>query len=97
MGGRGKGTPNKITSDLKRWVAQILDGGRERFEASLNDLQPAEFIRVYTGLLNYVLPKQSPVSPESGDVQEKVIHQIIVSSPEIKEMMEHAEKYGLDG
>ncbi len=80
IGGRGKGTPNKITSDLKGWVAQILDGGRERFEASLNGLEPQEYIRVYTGLLNYVLPKQAPVSPESLIEKERVMLQDLVLS-----------------
>ena len=36
LGGRAKGTPNKATTDLKTWVASILDGGRDRFVESLD-------------------------------------------------------------
>lgn len=83
MGGRGKGTPNKITSDLKGWIAQIIDNGRERFEECLNGLEPAEYIRVYTGLLSYVLPKQAPVNPETLIEKEKAMLQdLVLSSPD---------------
>ncbi|MCD8295457.1 MAG: hypothetical protein LUE27_09495 [Clostridia bacterium] len=83
MGGRGKGTPNKITSDLKGWIAQILEGGRVRFEACLNDLEPQEYIRVYTGLLNYVLPKQASVNPDSVLEKEKaMLQEFVLSLPD---------------
>ena len=61
LGGRAKGTPNKVTADLKTWVASILDNGRDKFVESLEQLEPAEYVRVFTGLLNYVLPKQQAV------------------------------------
>ena len=60
-GGRKRGTPNRVTTDLKTWVASILDGGRDRFVESLEQLEPAEYVKVFTGLLNYVLPKQQAV------------------------------------
>lgn len=63
MGGRAKGTPNKATTDLKTWIASILDDGRDKFVKSLEQLEPSEFIRVFTGLLNYALPKQAPTTP----------------------------------
>lgn len=34
-GGRKAGTPNKATTDIKTWVANILDGGRADFEKRL--------------------------------------------------------------
>ena len=34
-GGRKAGTPNKTTTDIKTWVANILDGGRADFEKRL--------------------------------------------------------------
>lgn len=63
-GGRVAGTPNKVTSDLKTWVASILDNGRDKFVESLDKLEPSEYIRVFTGLLNYALPKQAPTTPD---------------------------------
>ena len=60
-GGRKRGTPNRVTTDLKTWVASILDDGRDRFLDSLDQLDSTEYVRVFTSLLNYVLPKQQSV------------------------------------
>lgn len=60
-GGRKRGTPNRVTTDLKTWVASILDDGRDRFLDSLEQLDSTEYVRVFTSLLNYVLPKQQSV------------------------------------
>lgn len=65
LGGRAKGTPNKVTTDLKTWVASILDDGRDKFVESLEQLEPAEYVKVFTGLLNYVLPKQQAVGVDT--------------------------------
>ena len=32
LGGRQKGTPNKVTATLREWVADLLDRNRERIE-----------------------------------------------------------------
>ena len=65
LGGRAKGTPNKITADIKSWVASILVNGREQFENDLKVLEPFERVRVFTGLLNYILPKQQAVGMDA--------------------------------
>ena len=65
LGGRIAGTPNKVTTDLKTWIAEILDGGRDKFVQSMGRLTPQEYIKVYTGLLNYALPKQQAINVES--------------------------------
>lgn len=65
MGGRQKGTPNKATADLRGWIAQIICNGRERFADSLNSLEPHEYVRVFTTLINYIVPKQQAESVEA--------------------------------
>ncbi len=64
MGGRQKGTPNKSTKDLRKWVASILDNSRDKFAENLNELEPAEYVRTILGLLGYAIPKQAPISAE---------------------------------
>ena len=82
-GGRARGTPNRTTSDLKTWVNSILDNGREKFEESLQYLEPAEYIRVFTGLLNYTLPKQASTTPEETLRREKeMLQELLLSLPE---------------
>jgi len=82
-GGRVAGTPNKVTSDLKTWVASILDNGRDKFVESLDKLEPSEFIRVFTGLLNYALPKQAPTTPDDMlEKEKKMMQELLLSMPE---------------
>ena len=87
LGGRAKGTPNKVTTDLKTWVASILDDGRERFAESLEGLEPSEYIKTFTGLLNYVLPKQQAISVEA---------QIEAEYRELEKLLETAPKDFID-
>ena len=83
LGGRAKGTPNKATTDLKTWVGFILDNGRDKFIESLDKLEPAEYIRVFTGLLNYALPKQAPTTPDDIlEKEKKMMQELLLSMPE---------------
>ncbi len=91
MGGRAKGTPNKATTDLKTWVASILDDGRDKFVESLDKLEPSEFIKVFTGLLNYALPKQAPTTPDDMlEKEKKMMQELLLSMPE--EMIDRVAK-----
>lgn len=90
LGGREKGTPNKLTADLKTWIAEILDDGRAKFVESLNDLESSEYIRVYTSLLNYVIPKQQAVCGEVEESQASGGLTIIVKDEEEKKLIEDA-------
>lgn len=83
LGGRAKGTPNKATTDLKTWVSYILDNGRDKFVESMDLLEPSEYIRVFTGLLNYALPKQAPTTPDDILEKEKrMMQELLLSMPE---------------
>ncbi len=78
LGGRAKGTPNKITGDLKEWINEIINNGKGLFAKHLNNLEPREYVKVYPGLLNYVMPKQQGVSVDAiaeikRDEQNKVL------------------------
>lgn len=91
LGGRAKGTPNKATTDLKTWVSSILDDGRNKFVASLDKLEPSEFIRVFTSLLNYALPKQAPTTPDDMlEKEKKMMQELLLSMPE--EMIDRVAK-----
>lgn len=81
MGGRTKGTPNKVTSELKEWIALLINNGRDEFKADLTRLSPFERVKVYIGLMNYILPKQQAVSAET-EAQTGTGLTIIVESKE---------------
>lgn len=86
-GGRAVGTPNKVTADLREWISCIIDNGREQFIKDLEKLEPIERIKVYTNLLNYVLPKQAPVSNDTSQSEEVTGLTIVVQNNEEAEIV----------
>ena len=58
-GGRAKGTPNRITSDVKGWINNLLDKNAERLERDFLLLSPKERFFVAEKLLQYTTPKMS--------------------------------------
>ena len=63
-GGRKKGTPNKVTTDVKTWLAGLIDNNRKQVEDDLSQLEPKERIMIFERLLQYVVPKQQAVSAQ---------------------------------
>lgn len=81
--GRPKGAKGKADTDLKRWVAEILDGGREKFEKALGCLPPQDYIKTFLSLLNYSLPKLQSMSPgEMLDAEYKKLEELLESAPD---------------
>ena len=54
-GGRTKGTPNKITTEVKNKLVELIDGTIE--ELSSTNLTVANKIKLLEIALNYTLPK----------------------------------------
>ena len=60
--GRPKGTPNKLTSTVREWIAELIDSNREQVEKDLKALKPIERVQMIERLMQYVVPKQQAVS-----------------------------------
>ncbi|MEG0602165.1 MAG: hypothetical protein RR499_03890 [Mucinivorans sp.] len=60
-GGRSAGTPNKVTTELKTWVQQLIDGNRETLESDLMMLDPVDRWRIVEKLMSYVVPKMQSI------------------------------------
>lgn len=58
LGGRAKGTPNKVTASTRKWLSDLLQKHRKKFERDMKALSPDKRVQVYERLLQYVLPKQ---------------------------------------
>jgi hypothetical protein len=59
-GGRGAGTPNKTTEQIRESIQKALnfiDGNETQFKRDINALSPAERLKLYVSLLEYVQPK----------------------------------------
>ena len=66
-GGRTKGTPNKVTSEVKNKLVDLIDGTIE--ELSSTNLTIANKIKLLEIALNYCIPK---LSHSYQEVEQKV-------------------------
>lgn len=64
LGGRQKGTPNKVTASVKEWLSQLIDKNRRQMERDIKDLEPKDRLQVLERLMQYVVPKQQAVQAE---------------------------------
>ncbi|HNY62477.1 MAG TPA: hypothetical protein PLH70_01780 [Bacteroidales bacterium] len=62
--GRPKGSPNKITTDLKKWIGEIIVNNTDQLNKDLKEMAPVERWRIIERLLNYVIPKKQAVQAE---------------------------------
>lgn len=62
LGGRAKGTPNKVTASVKDWIAQVIDKNRRQMERDIKALEPKERLQMLEKLMSYVVPKQQAMS-----------------------------------
>ena len=61
LGGRAKGTPNKVTLDLRLRISDFLSTNFATLEAKMEQLEPSDYCRTYTALLPYVMPRQKEI------------------------------------
>lgn len=59
--GRPKGTANKATTELRQWIANLLDDNRAQLLKDFKALDAAERWRVTEKLIQYVTPKMQSV------------------------------------
>jgi hypothetical protein len=60
-GGRGKGTPNKVTTDLRTWINDLLDSNRQQIAKDIKQLEPQQRVMIFEKLLSYAVPKMQSV------------------------------------
>jgi hypothetical protein len=66
--GRPKGSPNKVTADLREWIKELLDGNREQFIRDMQALEPYQRLVLWEKLLAYVLPKPAAEKEEEDKI-----------------------------
>lgn len=62
--GRPKGTPNKITQDIRSWLTTVIDKNRKQMLKDLKTLEPKDRLQILEKLMQYVIPKQQAVSAD---------------------------------
>lgn len=57
-GGRKRGTPNKVTADVREWIARVIDKNRAQMKRDLKELEPKDRLIFLEKLMQYVIPKR---------------------------------------
>lgn len=65
-GGRQKGTPNRMTKELRTLLKDILYNEMERVGGYLEELEPKEKLEIVIKLMPYVFPKME-VAPHTDN------------------------------
>lgn len=58
-GGRGAGTPNKVTGTLKEFIANLIDQNRGQIEKDLKRLEPKDRLAILGKLIGFIIPRQT--------------------------------------
>lgn len=54
--GRPKGTPNRVTKDLRKWVTNFIESQTDQIQQDWQQLEPKDRITLFEKLLKYSLP-----------------------------------------
>ena len=66
-GGRKKGTPNKLTKELRTLLKDVLFYELENIEERLDQLEPKQRIELVIKLMPYVFPKLESISHTTNE------------------------------
>lgn len=69
-GGRSKGTPNRITSDLRQFLSNYV---QDNIQDSLDQLTPSKRAEIIVKLLPYILPTADKQQDELQTLEPLVI------------------------
>ncbi|MDD3322913.1 MAG: hypothetical protein PHS59_15860 [Paludibacter sp.] len=66
INGRPKGTPNKVTTELREWISNLIDSNKEQIEKDLMSIEPDKRLAMLEKFMQYVIPKQKEEPIEDG-------------------------------
>ena len=67
FGGREKGTPNRLTKELRSVLKDIVYQELEEIEERLDELEPKERLELVLKLMPYTLPKVNSISHTTNE------------------------------
>ena len=67
FGGREKGTPNRLTKELRSVLKDIVYQELEKIEEHLDELEPKERLELVLKLMPYTLPKVNNISHTTNE------------------------------
>ena len=62
LGGRTKGTPNKVTSSIRDWLMELVNKNKRQVKRDLDALDPKDRLVMIEKFMQYVVPNQQAVA-----------------------------------
>jgi hypothetical protein len=59
--GRPKGSPNRVTGEVRAWLSKLIDKNRKQIEKDLKALEPKDRLYVLEKFMQYTVPKMQSV------------------------------------
>lgn len=69
--GRPKGVPNKISSDIKNFLKEVIVMNMSKIKKDIKELEPKDRLMILEKFMSYIIPKQKAVDI-SGEIHEEV-------------------------
>lgn len=93
-GGRKKGTPNLITTELRQRIRDLIDNNFEQLQTDINKLEPKERVETIIKLFEYSLPKLQRIDINNKAIKENdiVFEALNLSADEMNLLIKIGEK-----
>lgn len=75
-GGRQKGTPNRVTKDVREWLSKLINKSRRQIERDLQELEPKDRVIMLERLMQYVVPKQQAIKADIANLTDDELSDI---------------------
>ena len=63
-GGRVRGTPNKTTTEIREWLAYLIDKNRLQMERDIKALEPKDRLLILEKFMQYTTPKMQTIQTQ---------------------------------
>jgi uncharacterized protein (UPF0305 family) len=63
-GGRVRGTPNKTTTEVREWLAYLIDKNRLQMERDIKALEPKDRLLILERFMQYTIPKMQTIQTQ---------------------------------
>ena len=81
--GRPAGKQNKLTTQTKDWITQLIDSNKKQIEKDLKGMDAETRVKALFSLLNYIVPKQSTISiEEQAKIEEEALIKFLETAPD---------------
>lgn len=81
--GRPAGKQNKLTTQTKDWITQLIDSNKKQIEKDLKGMDAETRVKALFSLLNYIVPKQQSISiEEQAKIEEEALINFLETAPD---------------